>query len=202
MRKQTFRRRAGLSLVEILMGLAIGAVLFTSLGSAIRAGIDAEATNSDYTRALQTARVALNNLAYSIRTAYDVDLEGVTTSDTPSSALRIRPREVPLEGKPLVSAYRWDSETKQLLFFPDALVTGPAAPAPRLARNIDNVTFTGRIVKDANATAAEVDGAEGSNFMVTQVTISMDVVLRRNEKVTEKMTISASASPRRALRNF
>ena len=178
------RLRPALSLVEVLVGLAIGAILFTALATAIQAGIRNEQANADYSAAMQTARVALNNLTNAIRTAYDVDLESMTVASG-STASGKNLLVLPTATAPAIAAYRWDGVGKQLLFYPDKTVTTVSDTTPKLAKKLEDVTFTALYVTDP---------ANPANLMVKQLTVAMIVHTGGN-----RITISASASPRRAV---
>jgi type II secretory pathway pseudopilin PulG len=190
----------GLSLVEVLMGLALGAMLFTSLTAAIQAGTRNQAANAEYARAMQTARVALANLTHAIRTAYDADIEGVTPIDgapVTGTNLRLQPKRTPDPDEPLTTAYRWHQASGQLLYFPDSTVATDPTVTPKLARNLSRVWFSAEWTRDPNLSITEIGDPTTPNMLIRQVTVNMEVLV--GGKSGERVVISASASPRRAM---
>ena len=72
-------RRRGLGIVELLLALAISALLLTSVAMAFRSSIQTAEENQKVATVTQMARVILNRLITESRQADDVDLIGTTT---------------------------------------------------------------------------------------------------------------------------
>ncbi len=64
------RRRAGFTLLELLLALSIAAVVAAGVYGVVRGGVDAQRAGEDATRTLQIARVALCRIASSLRCAF------------------------------------------------------------------------------------------------------------------------------------
>jgi prepilin-type N-terminal cleavage/methylation domain-containing protein len=67
------RRQAGFTLAELLMALAILALLMTAVGTAYKAAISSYQENEQLASVQQAARVVLSRLSSEIRTAEAVD---------------------------------------------------------------------------------------------------------------------------------
>ena len=74
-------RRRGLSLPEIMIGLAITVLLLTATAAAFNASAQAVSMNDKFFRASQSARVSLNQVLTEIRRC---DAVSVTTSRVPA----------------------------------------------------------------------------------------------------------------------
>src|SRR5688572_11035846 len=93
-------RRAGLSLVEVMIAISISAALLVAVAAAFSATSDAIEINDQFTRASQAARISMNQIMSEVRkcksgAASTNSLELVTATDE---------RRV----------YAYDSTTKQL----------------------------------------------------------------------------------------
>jgi hypothetical protein len=174
--------RGGISLVEVLIGLAIGAILFTALTTAISAGIHSAQGNVDYFNTIQRARIAMLRLSSDLRNCYAADLEDATGSDgqlISGKALRIQPKStVP----PPIVAYRWMNTTlnpNQLRYYSNAL--DATAGGNRVASNVTSLTFQTQLKLNAKT----------NNLDVTNVIITMTVVSGQ-----DSITLSESVAPR------
>ncbi len=81
------RGRAGFTVMELLISLALLAMLLASAGIAVHAAITSQNENARLAAATQAARVVLNRLTRDVRTAAAVDYY------SPSDVLRIVPPE-------------------------------------------------------------------------------------------------------------
>jgi prepilin-type N-terminal cleavage/methylation domain-containing protein len=67
--KRSLRKRRGVGLIELLLALAISAMLLTATAVAVDASFKAYANNQEQSSLLQQARMALNRMVTSIRTS-------------------------------------------------------------------------------------------------------------------------------------
>lgn len=193
------RHRAprGLSLVEVLISLAIAAMLFTSLAFAVHAGITSERINREYARNVQTARGALYGLTTAIRTAQDVDVEDgtVTGKSKKGKNLLIQP-PVDANGQlPPAAAYRWDGAHGRLVKYKNANDdrANPQHGKGNAAGSLTDVDFKAQFL--TNPTTGNLVLDTDGNAVVSKVTISLVVGVDPKTQVT----LSGSASPRRAV---
>ena len=114
------RRNRGLGLVELVVSLAIAAMLLTAVAAAYSATTTAIEMNDQFFRASQAARVSINQIMAEVRRCQS----GVV--DDPSLELTTQ-----LGQKRL---YTFDNDTKRItMTFPDE----PTPPTYVLARNVD-----------------------------------------------------------------
>jgi prepilin-type N-terminal cleavage/methylation domain-containing protein len=172
------KRRAGLSLIEVLLGLTIGAILLTSVATAIQAGLRTENVNRHYARNIQMARTTLYSLVTAIRTASSVDIENGTPTNRGKRGqnLFILPPDV--AGQPAVPvAYRWDTTSKALVKYQNAADKSANPKKGQVTNRLQDVEFK----THAN------DAGE-----VTMVTIKLVI----GEDDTNRVTLVATAAPR------
>ena len=102
------RRSAGMTLPELLVGLAIGALMLAAIATAFDAGLKSYAVNQDMTIAGRSARNVMNRMAGSIRSAWnDPAINAIVISEAGDecSLLDADDREV---------VYWYDSEENEL----------------------------------------------------------------------------------------
>ncbi|HEY7088173.1 MAG TPA: prepilin-type N-terminal cleavage/methylation domain-containing protein [Tepidisphaeraceae bacterium] len=118
-------RRAGLSLIECLISLAIAATLLTAVAAAYEASANAIRLNDEFFRASQAARVSINHILEEVRgcQAFDPPVDNVLSLTTNN-------------GKTHTYAYDKDARTLTLTR-DDAPIGFPATVV--LARNVDAV---------------------------------------------------------------
>ena len=66
--------RRGLSLIEVMISLAISAMLLTAVAAAFTASSDAIEVNDEFFRASQAARVSLNQILTEVRRAHSINV--------------------------------------------------------------------------------------------------------------------------------
>lgn len=167
-------------MVEVLIGLALAAILFTALTSAIAAGTKSAQSNVDYFTTVQRARVVLQKLSSDVRDCYDVDLESPTTGTNPLTGAALDVRASPTVNP---VAYRWVSATNKLCYYTDAWATsGAGALAHPLASNVTSLTFQA-YTKTVNST-----------LILTNVNITMTIAFG-----ADSITLCESVTPRRSM---
>lgn len=165
--------RTGLSLVEVLISLAIAAMLLVAVGTAFTASAQAIEVNDQFFMATQSARLSLARVLTDAR-------RGTTQED----ALTDRVRILTTPSDPTQPAhdrtYEYRPATKQLV-----VVTNDDATDPDyiLANNVSAVTFTKEIGQDANNTNC-----------VTRLAMTITITVGKNS-----VQLSGAAAPRRYL---
>lgn len=118
--------RRGLSLAEVMISLAISAMLLTAVAAAFTASSEAIETNDEFFRASQAARVSMNQILTEIRRCGSVTWPGSTPTDLSMTAH---------DGK--LRDYVYDAASKKL-----QLVTSAAgSPTYNLASNVQSASF-------------------------------------------------------------
>jgi hypothetical protein len=104
-------RRYGLSLIEVVLGLAIGVGLLVALGSAMTATATNVRANQSFFSATQGSRLALRNIVSAVRCADDVDVGvGAASGGTATASVLY------MRNGSSLSAYVWDSANTRLLY--------------------------------------------------------------------------------------
>ncbi|HLL89992.1 MAG TPA: type II secretion system protein, partial [Tepidisphaeraceae bacterium] len=124
--------RAGMSLVEVLVSLAITAALLTAVASAFSASTTIISTNDEYYRATQAARVAMNLIMSDCRRGTPDD------ADWSQTHCRVL---VWNNGKPVDRTYSYDAANKQLRVLDNDTTTNPTATQFVVARNVAAARF-------------------------------------------------------------
>ena len=161
-------------MVEILIGLAITAMLFTALTAAISAGIRSTQANVDYFNTIQRARVTLMKISSDLRDCYEVDLEN--PNDLGNGLSEDTSLDIGVRRLNTLVAYRWVAAKKELHYFSNAV----NATGNRLASNVTKVNFRTqtitvnlvKVVTHVNITMTIVSGGES-------ITLCESVVPRR-----------------------
>src|SRR5512133_3600121 len=84
--RSSSRGQAGFTLIEMLMALAITAVLMTAVGVAMQSMITSQAENADIASVTQMSRVVLSRMMNDIRNSEDISMpSSQTLSITPTT---------------------------------------------------------------------------------------------------------------------
>jgi Tfp pilus assembly protein PilW len=168
------RASHGLSIVEVLISLAISALLLTGVAAAYNASASAVESNDRFFRATQAARVTMNQLLTEIRRA-----ESVLCEPGNGSIIITRPQADRLTDEQS-REYRYDATSKKItlrIFYKNASNVTWSSPAYSLASNVESATF---------GPPDLVGGAE------TRIPLALDVKIDANT-----VRLSGSSSPRR-----
>jgi prepilin-type N-terminal cleavage/methylation domain-containing protein len=185
-------QRRGVGLIELLLALAISALLLTATAVAVDASFKAYANNQEESSLLQQARMALNKVVTSIRTSDThaptnptllVDFrEGLKVTGTAIGMLQE-------DGTDIV--YRHDAVKKQLI----ADVNGKSFIA---ARGVEAFAVTMEPMRSQEAlrTGGGYDLLRRANILITIRTTSETA---QSSETTGKhpVTLSVSVTPRR-----
>jgi len=148
-------QRPGLSLVEVMISLAIAALLLTGVAAAYSASASAIDMNDRFFRASQAARVSMHQLLTEIRRCQAVQVSSATQVDVITATDQDR-------------SYRFDSTTGKLKLITNESTTDPDYT---LASNVTSATFVADSEPDPNT---------GINRVV-RVTITVTVKIGDNE---------------------
>jgi prepilin-type N-terminal cleavage/methylation domain-containing protein len=167
-------RHHGLSLIEVLMALALTAMLLTAAGMAFQVSADSVQANDEFFRATQAARISMHQILTQVRRgsvqlAWDPHWVRLTT--TPDAGQTV--------GDDLT--YSYDATAKQLKLVTNDVTTDPDYV---LASNVTDLTFDVEAGTDYNHAPC-----------VARVTVMIKVKVGKNE-----VLLSGSAAPRRNLR--
>ena len=170
--------RRGLTLIETMVSLLITATLLTAAAAAYQASSSAVASNSDFFRASQAARVTMNQVLAEIRKAESIQVYSDHIDVIRPSTL-LTPGEV-------FRRYYFDSTNSRITL--QIFTTGnTAGPLYELASNVSSATFG----------PAQM-GQDWNNTLVAQhVPVSITVTLNKNY-----VTLSGAAGPWRAQKSF
>ena len=125
------KSRQGLSLAEVMISLAISAMLLTAVAAAFSASSEAIEQNDTFFRASQAARVSMNQILTEVRRANPVDAVNSKANDLAMVGHDGNPRD-----------YIYDAASKKLKLDTHT----PGKPQYTLASNCTNATFTYDIV--------------------------------------------------------
>jgi prepilin-type N-terminal cleavage/methylation domain-containing protein len=134
------RRRAGLSLIECLISLAIAATLLTAVAAAYEAAANAIRLNDEFFRASQAARVSINQILAEVRKCQSFEPPA-------GNVLRI----TTINGKTHEFAYNTADRTLTLtrddapLGFPATVIMARNVDAVDMEANDDSVSITVRV---------------------------------------------------------
>ena len=149
---RTKKSRRGLSLAEVMISLAISAMLLTAVAAAFTASSDAIEQNDTFFRASQAARVSMTQILSEVRRA--------TTVNKPPTSTAICLSMKGHDGKARDYIYVAASKKLQLV------TADPSAPNYTLASNCTDTTF-----------GYELDP---TNSFVTRVTVTITVKVDKN----------------------
>lgn len=168
--------RRGLSFPEVMISLAITAMLLVGVASAFVASSSAINQNDEFFRATQAARVSINQISNEIRRAAVVQVS-TTQIDVQ------RPDEDLSAANEIYRRFAYDSVNKKLtlqIYYAGGVVS----PLYTLARNVAATAF-GPADTGQDSTGATV---------VTRVPMSVTVTVGKNT-----VKLAGAAGPRRAL---
>jgi hypothetical protein len=127
------RRRRGVGIVEVLISLAISAMLLTAITAAFAASAAVIQANDEFFRASQSARVSMTQILTEVRRAYAVSVQPGRI-DLITSGEHDR-------------SYSYDSANRRLLLITNDITTDPDYT---LASNVTAATFTSDTEQDMN----------------------------------------------------
>jgi type II secretory pathway pseudopilin PulG len=178
-------QRRGMTMIEILFGLAMTAILVVALGTAFKASASSLASNDDRLQAMKTARTVLQGITDMVRRSDSCDVgsgadPGASTSTT--NVLYVTP--VDLSGNVGATyAYVYDSGAGELLLDqapPNPPIDAAAIAGIRgrlgtsvasVAQGITNMTFRGEYAMRPTATL----GVPENRLVNAQVTIQVPI---------------------------
>ncbi|MBS3735013.1 MAG: prepilin-type N-terminal cleavage/methylation domain-containing protein [Phycisphaerae bacterium] len=163
----------GFTLVEVLIALALFALLMAAMGTAVHGALDSHAENTDLASATQGARVALQRICHDIRTAASVDPYAGT------GTLRLVPPE---DVDAIQIDYVHDANEQQLLY---CVTDGAGQTDHVLLGGDDGIDVTAFVVDHEIADDGEETYIRSTTFALTF------------EVDGESLTVTASAAPRR-----
>lgn len=167
------RVRRGLSLAEVLISLAISAMLLVAIAAAFSGAASAIQTNDEFFRATQAGRVTLHHLLTHVR-------QGTVDAPSDSRTFRIITAEKDSGGGEEDRTYQFNPMTRQIVLITNDDLTDPNYT---LVRNVADCTFAAEMGKDYNNTDC-----------VARLTVSIVVTVGDNT-----VRLSGSASPRKNL---
>ena len=187
------RARPAFTLVELLIGLAIGAVLLLAMAASMKASVDSFTANQISADTLQRARIAMLRISQELRAGTDhlpttsarqtSFLAGTTVTDTGISFTNDRGEAV---------RYTYDSNAHTLT------VQINGGTARRLASHVTG--FDVRMDPARSAQSIKTGGVYDELERVT-VTLSLNPVVDGNEISGQPVTLSNSVTPRARLWN-
>ncbi len=186
-----FKRR-GVGLVELLIALAISALLLTATAVAVDASFKAYANNQEESSLLQQGRMALNRLVTSIRTSDTHAPTDPTLLNNFKNGAKVTGSAIAMfqeDGTNII--YRYDAAKQQLI----AEVNGKPYI---LARGVlaFQVTMEPMRSEDALRTGSSYDLLRRANILITIHTT--DQTAQASETTGKHpVTLSVSVSPRR-----
>lgn len=164
--KPSFSRR-GLSLIEVMISLAICAMLLVAVATAFTASSAAITQNDQFFRATQSARVSMGQMLNAIRRCQ--------TCDVPSAG---RVNLITFDDHDC--SYVFDSATGRLKLVTNDVTTDPDYV---LARNVTNITFAADYAPDPSTQVNRV----------VRVTISITVKVGNNQVLLSNSAVPRRA---------
>lgn len=183
--------RFGLSLVEIMIGLAIGAMLLLSLVVAIQGSVSAADKTDSYNHAIQSARLASMRISSEVRNSPYIEVTDIVSQNGTSvwgRQLNVA-RSLDSSGHPIdFTSYVWSPSTSGLRYIPSMGSAGAL-----IAPSVSNLSFQVTYERDSNGqpikdSLGNIIYKTGSVTMTVRqgsmaTTISNSIALRRNMKV-------------------
>lgn len=123
------KSRRGLSLAEVMISLAISAMLLTAVAAAFSASSDAIEVNDQFFRASQAARVSMTQILTEIRRANAVQVPGTLTGQKSLSMMTHDNKD---------RTYSYDTAAQKLKLITNDVLTDPDYT---LASNCTSTTF-------------------------------------------------------------
>jgi hypothetical protein len=134
--------------VEVLIGLAIGAMLLTAMGTAVSVMSKSVTINQDLAVGVGSASRAMDAMVASIRQCQSCDI--VTTGTKVSGGSPVQGTELTFTDNTGASnSYRYDSTQKQVLY----VTPSPPSPLPSLVSSVDSCTFWAWYATNAKTSA-------------------------------------------------
>lgn len=167
--------RRALSLAEVMISLAITAMLLTAIAAAFQSSAAVIENNDRFFRATQSARVALGQILTEIRRC-----DSVQVSSTQIDIIR------PTETRPAnekMRSYKYDAANKRIVLFITHLDNTTTGQFPAAESVVSIAPFTYDMGTDANNTAC-----------VARVSVALEVKVGSSD-----IRLSGSAAPRRSL---
>ena len=159
---KSLKRRPGFSLVELLMAMAISAILLTGLAVAFNASMTSYTVNKDTYEGLNNTRLALARMVSELRTGYWIDPSAGSTQCNFYNA----------SGQDIGYDYRSADKTLYL-------VTHADNSDYVLCRNVESATFTKIPTADGNdCQSVHIDLSVSSGAI--EQDFSQSVTVRRN----------------------
>lgn len=168
-------RIRGWSLIEVMLTLAISAMLLTAIAGAFSASASAIRENDRFFRATQAARVAMNQILDAVRRAHAVQL--TTSASPPSTVSSSWVESLTFDGHD----YTYQYANGQLVLI-DNGTTG--SPQFTLAHNVTSAQFVGEYAPNPNTGALRC------------VKVTLDIVIEIGDN---QVHLSGSAVPRRTI---
>ncbi len=192
-RARTHRFSRGFTLVEILIAVAIAALLFTATATAMKACVDSFTANQASADTLQRARVTMLRLSQQIRAGEDhlpvttarqtSFIAGTTVTDSGITFIDDK-------GQTIRCSYNAGTQVLSIQ------VDGGTART--LASSVS--TFTVRMVPVRSAGSIKTGGVYDELERVT-ITLAINPVVDGNEMLGQPVTLSESITPRARLWN-
>ncbi len=172
------RNRHGLSIVEVLISLAIVSTLLTAVAVAFQASFNSIETNDRFFRATHTARVAMNRILQTARTA-DACIVGTEAQQSLASVSATTLDVIDINGSLVRYVFNVDDRT---ITATSLDVTG--SPSRIVARDVEQATFTSTVELGA------VSGLRRTTCVAVDLVIAVE---------NESLYLSGSVVPRRSL---
>lgn len=182
--KAISRRRAGLTLIETMVSLAITSSLLVAVAAAYNASASAVTANANFFKATQAARITMNQMLSEIRQA-----ESVQVYSDHIDVIRpaVNMAVDPVLGTEVFRRFQYDSTNSRItlqIFYGASSTPGTLY---EMATNLSSVSFGPAMM-----------GRDWNNTLVVQ-----HVPITLNLKVgNDFVNLSGSAGPRRAQQSF
>ena len=177
-------RRRGLGMVELMISLAITAMLLVAIAVAFVSSSQVIENNDRFFRATQSARVAMAQMLTEVRRSHAIPMPGDPSRyQMSANCLPImRPPEGPKQPNEDLRVYEYDPVEKRInLFF--LYLNGTESPKYPIARDVQTSPFQwdpGKDSEDANC--------------VSRVSVSLQITIEK-----QTITLTGAAAPRRSL---
>jgi len=174
--------RLAMSLPEVLISLAITALLLTAVASAFSASSSAIEINDRFFRASQAARISLAQMCYIIRRSDTCAIQGWNGVSASATGTQLHMTYLDaVTGALQDVSFKFDATTNQL-----QLLNNATSVTYTLAHNISSVSFTADMVADP----------QSQNGTKTASNITIDITPSINNQTIH---IRGSSQPRRLI---